>query len=64
MLITPTNQTIIFIHNFNFDKKSNSRNLTKMTKLLWNNKTKKNLKTNLIFLNENRNQKSNLKNFI
>jgi len=33
MSITPTNQIIILIHNFNFDEKSYSRNLTKMTKL-------------------------------
>ena len=29
----PTNQTIILIHNFNFDEKSDSRNLAKMKKL-------------------------------
>jgi len=47
MSIKPTNQTIILIHNSNFDKKSNSKNLTKMTKLHHfcknrNHKTKKN----------------------
>jgi len=33
MSITPTNQIIILIQNFNFNEKSNSRNLIKMTKL-------------------------------
>jgi len=33
MSIMPTNQTIILIHNFNFDEKSDSRNLAKMKKL-------------------------------
>jgi len=33
MSITPTNQTIILIHNFNFDEKSNSKNLTKNDKI-------------------------------
>jgi len=32
MSITPIDQTIL-IHNFNFDEKFNSKNLTKMTKL-------------------------------
>jgi len=32
MLVTPRNETIILIHNFNFDEKSNSRNLVRMTK--------------------------------
>jgi len=34
MSITPTNQTIILIHNFNFDEKSDSRNLTRMINLI------------------------------
>jgi len=33
MSIIPTNQIIILIYNFNFEEKSDSRNLTKMTKL-------------------------------
>jgi len=33
MSITPTNQIIILIFNFNFNEKSDSRNLKKMKKL-------------------------------
>ena len=33
MSIIPTNQIIILNYNFNFEEKSDSRNLTKMTKL-------------------------------
>jgi len=33
MSITPTNQIIILIYNFNFDEKFDSRNLTKNDKI-------------------------------
>jgi len=64
--ITSSNETIILINNFNLDKRFDSINLTKMTKLHYflknqNQIETKKWKTNLIFLNENKNQKSNLK---
>jgi len=72
MSITPLKQTIL-IHNFNFDEKTLVRfkkfieKITKLHHFFQNQnqiETKKNSMTNLLFLNENRNQKSNSKFFI
>jgi len=72
MSIIPTKETDL-IHNFNFDEKTliQFKKVTiKITKLHhflknWDQiETKKYWRTNLIFLSENKNQKSNFKIFI